>query len=67
MAEPSTTEDVLAESHPAWVPCPCCDEFLCTIHRCHAHECDCPPIEEWEVDPYAAGGNPLDLSITQED
>lgn len=37
---------------PAWIPCPCCDEFQCTIHQEHAFECPCPPIEEWTVDPY---------------
>lgn len=38
---------------PAWVPCKCCDEFWCNLHRRHAFECDCPPIEEWTVDPYS--------------
>ena len=37
---------------PAWIPCPCCDNFLCTIHDTHVHDCDCPPIEEWQEDPY---------------
>src|SRR5262245_2841125 len=37
-----------------WVPCPHkCGEFLCTIHQCHVFECECPPIEEWTIDPYA--------------
>lgn len=40
---------------PAWVPCPCCEDFLCTIHQMHAHDCECPGIEEWETDPYTAG------------
>jgi hypothetical protein len=22
----------------------------------HVFECDCPPIEEWEIDPYVEGG-----------
>jgi hypothetical protein len=35
-----------------WEPCPCCENFLCTIHEMHAHDCDCPSIEEWETDPY---------------
>lgn len=37
----------------AWIPCECCDEWQCTYHGEHAHECECPPIEEWELDPYA--------------
>jgi hypothetical protein len=43
---------------PAWIPCPCCEDFLCTIHGSHVHDCDCPAIEEWEVDPYTTGGQP---------
>lgn len=64
MVTPATTSEVTMDAggSPAWVPCPCCEEFLCTIRRCHAHECDCPPIEEWEVDPYTSGGSPLDLA-----
>lgn len=42
-------------SVPAWVPCECCDEFVCTIHNQHACDCPCPPIDEWEKDPYSAG------------
>jgi len=38
----------------AWVKCPCCENFWCQIHGTHAYECDCPPIEEWENDPYCA-------------
>jgi hypothetical protein len=30
-----------------WVACPCCDESWCNRHAAHAHECACPPIEEW--------------------
>lgn len=42
---------------PAWVPCDCCENFLCTIHGGHAHDCDCPPVDEWgDVDPYTEGG-----------
>ena len=37
----------------AWVPCSTCDDYWCTVHGAHAHECSCPPIEEWETDPYA--------------
>ena len=37
-----------------WVPCDCCDEFLCNIHGGHVSECECPPIDEWVTDPYDA-------------
>lgn len=39
---------------PAWIPCPSCPEFWCTIHDQHACDCPCPPVEEWAVDPYSA-------------
>jgi hypothetical protein len=48
-----------APKHPAWVPCPGCEEFWCTVHDQHAFECPCPPVEEWDVDPYSEGGKPL--------
>jgi hypothetical protein len=38
-------------AHPTWVPCQCGD-YRCLKHRMHAHECPCPPIEEWETSPY---------------
>jgi len=41
-------------SGPAWIPCPDCEEFYCTIHQMHAYECPCPPIEQWLVDPYTS-------------
>ena len=37
---------------PAWVKCDHCEDYICTIHMSHAHECECPPIEEWEQSPY---------------
>jgi len=37
---------------PAWTPCDC-GEFYCNIHQQHASECDCPPIDEWDTDPYS--------------
>lgn len=69
MVDDATTEVMTMgiEENPAWVPCPCCDEFLCTIHGGHAHSCDCPPIEEWEVDPYTSGGNPFSVDSGLED
>ena len=41
-------------SSAAWVPCECCGEFYCTIHDKHAFECDCPPVDEWPLDPYSS-------------
>ena len=38
---------------PAWEPCECCDEFKCNIHGAHVFECECPPIDEWDTDPYS--------------
>ncbi len=37
---------------PVWIPCPCCQDYWCTIHGRHAYECECPDIAEWTVDPY---------------
>ena len=39
---------------PAWVPCDCCENYLCNIHGSHAHDCECPAIDDWpaDVDPY---------------
>jgi hypothetical protein len=47
---------------PAWMPCTCCDEFICMIHADHVSDCECPPIEEWSergIDPYGPGSNTL--------
>lgn len=44
---------------PAWIPCDCCENFICTIHWIHAHDCECPPIDEWMTDPYSTGGGAL--------
>lgn len=38
----------------AWIKCDSCEDYICTIHRTHAHDCDCPPIEEWKYNPYFA-------------
>jgi hypothetical protein len=50
--------DEAIEALPTWIPCPCCENYLCTVHMTHAHECQCPSIEEWSTDPYSdrAGG-----------
>ena len=41
-------------NRPAWVPDPSDPgNYLCTIHGGQAHDCPCPPIEEWgDVSPY---------------
>jgi|SRR5215831_2660289 len=36
-----------------WTPCPCCENYWCNLHKKHAFECACPPIEEWQADPYS--------------
>ena len=40
-------------SRPAWMPCPCCDDWWCNIHGMHTGECPCPEIDEWDSDPYS--------------
>jgi DNA (cytosine-5)-methyltransferase 1 len=46
-----------AVTTPAWVPCADgCGDFWCRVHDEHALGCACPAIEEWDVDPYDAGG-----------
>lgn len=45
-------DELLVVLKAAWVPCPCCDEYLCTIHGKHVFECECPAIEEWGASPY---------------
>lgn len=45
-----------ARKYPAWVKCPSCDDFFCSIHRAHAYDCKCPAIDKWKVDPYSEGG-----------
>jgi hypothetical protein len=41
---------------PSWVPCNGCEDFYCRRHEMHAHDCACPAVEEWIVDPYTTGG-----------
>ena len=44
----------------AWVACTC-GEWLCTIHEGeHAWECACPPVDEWDCDPYSTALTPLE-------
>lgn len=44
------------ENIPAWIPCPTCEDFWCTVHQKHAFECDCPDLEECDE----AGWNPYE-------
>ena len=47
---------------PPWVPCPCCENWVCRIHGSHAHDCECPPVDEWEAagsSPYIAAPAPV--------
>jgi hypothetical protein len=46
--------------YPAWILCPEeCGELYCTIHSDHVCNCPCPEINEWDIDPFYAGGNPI--------
>jgi len=47
---------VSAASQPLWVPCDECGEFICTKHLMHAHDGECPAIEDMNFDPYSEGG-----------
>jgi hypothetical protein len=52
--------DEFAENLPDWIPCSCCEDYLCVIHwPLHAYECDCPALGEESnvrstMDPYSA-------------
>lgn len=44
---------------PLWVQCECCEDFICTKHKMHAWECDCPEIDvlaKKGIYPYVNGG-----------
>ena len=44
-------------SQAPWVPCQeMCGAFWCAMREMHAHDCECPPIEDWETDPYSPTG-----------
>lgn len=50
----------------ARVRCPDCENFLCNIHGSHAHDCDCPELEVWDlagIDPYSQGGHLLPEAV----
>src|SRR5574341_1508650 len=42
---------------PAWIPCPCCENYLCTLHLKHVYDCPCLPLEEWNSNPYLPGNH----------
>lgn len=37
-------------TQPAWIRCPGCENYWCTVHKKHAHDCECPPAEDWYAD-----------------
>ena len=44
---------------PAWIQCPNCEDYWCTIHKAHAFECSCPDVYTCVMDgwnPYVEGG-----------
>lgn len=43
---------ISAKDGGAWVPCDCCEDYLCTIHQLHVYDYECPPLEEWTGNPY---------------
>jgi hypothetical protein len=49
--------------YPAWVKCPSCEDFYCSIHNCHAYDCSCPAIEKWKKDPYSVGGKRVNFVL----
>jgi hypothetical protein len=54
----------MSQPTASWVPCGCGD-FWCKIHDSHAHDCACPPIEDWGPSPYGEAGAQLLQSVTQ--
>lgn len=48
----------MKHERPAWVRCPCCENFWCNLHQKHAHECPCPEAGAWERSPYGRGSCP---------
>lgn len=46
----------MTDRGPLWILCPCCRCFWCTRHQKHAHDCQCPPLEDLGFDPYSSSG-----------
>ena len=42
----------MANNGGPWIKCAHCDNWFCMIHEQHAHECECPSVDEWTADPY---------------
>jgi hypothetical protein len=42
----------IEEGKPIWIKCKSCEDYICTVHKKHVHECACPGVEEMERDPY---------------
>ena len=64
-----TDQDPQVETRPLWVRCDLCDDFICTRHEQHAHDCTCPSVDwfaEYNFWPYDQSddqftGDPDDL------
>jgi hypothetical protein len=35
-----------------WERCDCCQDYICNLHEMHAHDCECPPVDDWKESPY---------------
>jgi len=51
--------NALVMNLPTWIPCPYCQDFWCTIHQAHAHDCECPDLQTWDE----GGMNPYDQRL----
>ncbi len=49
------TEIINQSNVGAWRPCFFCDDYFCRIHNQHTADCSCPPVEDWQSDPYTTG------------
>ena len=46
---------VIEKAPPRWEKCEHCGEFWCRLHDMHAADCNCPAVDEMDLDPYAEG------------
>ena len=46
---------VIEKAPPRWETCEDCGEFWCSWHNMHAADCNCPAVDEMDLDPYAEG------------
>lgn len=52
---PRTSDRDCSGSPPIWTQCQECDNFVCNIHKVHAHDCECPDLETMDengINPY---------------